>query len=150
MATVIKGLLSQDLPWGLVVTGMGISAVLELAGVRSLPFAVGAYLPLSTTAPIFLGGLVKWFVEKKNSSKEDDGEIGPGALFSSGLIAGGSLTGILLAVLIATEVEAGKNVIDVLHVGLVEGLGGAGDLISLGVFVLLGYGLYKVATKTQK
>lgn len=150
MATVIKGLLSQDLPWGLVVTGMGISAVLELAGVRSLPFAVGAYLPLSTTAPIFLGGLVKWFVEKKNSSKEDDGEIGPGALFSSGLIAGGSLTGILLAVLIATEVEAGKNVIDVVHLGLVEGLGGAGDLISLGVFVLLGYGLYKVATPKQK
>ena len=111
---------------------------------------MGAYLPLSTTAPIFLGGLVKWFVEKKNSSKEDDGEIGPGALFSSGLIAGGSLTGILIAVLIATEVEAGKNVIDVLHVGLVEGLGGVGDLISLGVFVLLGYGLYKVATKTQK
>ncbi|MCA0387534.1 MAG: oligopeptide transporter, OPT family [Bacteroidetes bacterium] len=150
MATVIKGLLSQDLPWGLVVTGMGISAVLELAGVRSLPFAVGAYLPLSTTAPIFLGGLVKWFVEKKNGANADDGEIGPGALFSSGLIAGGSLTGILLAILIATEVEAGKNVIDVLHVGLVEGLGGAGDLISLGVFVLLGFGLYKVATSKQK
>ncbi|MBK6681658.1 MAG: OPT/YSL family transporter [Ignavibacteriales bacterium] len=84
MATVIKGLLSQDLPGGLVVTGMGISAVLELAGVRSLPFAVGAYLPLSTTAPIFLGGLVKWFVEKKNSSKEDDGEGWTGSIIQFG------------------------------------------------------------------
>ena len=61
MATVIKGLLSQNLPWGLVIVGMGIAAVMELSGVRSLPFAVGAYFPLSVTSPIFMGGLVKLY-----------------------------------------------------------------------------------------
>ncbi len=156
MATVIKGLLSQDLPWGLVITGMAISAVVELMGIRSLTFAVGAYLPLSTTAPIFIGGLVKWLVERKSKSADEDGEIGPGALFSSGLIAGGSLTGILLAILIATEVSPkvgdtpAKNVIDVLNLHLLEGLGGYGDLISLGVFVGLGAMLYKFATAKEK
>lgn len=150
MATVIKGLLSQDLPWGLVITGMAMSAVVELMGIRSLTFAVGAYLPLSTTAPIFIGGLVKWLVERKSKSADDEGEIGPGALFSSGLIAGGSLTGILLAILIATEVEPGKNVIQLLNLELLNGLGGYGDLISLGVFVGLGAMLYKFATAKEK
>ena len=102
MATVIKGLLSQNLPWGLVLVGMVIAAVMELAGVRSLTFAVGAYLPLSTSTPIFAGGLVKFIVDKIKNSKEDESDIGPGALFSSGLIAGGSLTGILIAILIGT------------------------------------------------
>ena len=64
MATVIKGLLSQNLPWGLVIVGMGIAAVMELSGVHSLPFAVGAYLPLSVSSPIFAGGLVKLIVDK--------------------------------------------------------------------------------------
>ena len=150
MATVIKGLLSQDLPWGLVIAGMALSGVLELAGVRSLTFAVGAYLPLSTTAPIFIGGLVKWMVERKNKSGEEDSEIGPGALFSSGLIAGGSLTGILLAILVATAVEPGVNVIQYLNLGLLNGLGGLGDLISLIVFLGLGGMLYSFAMQKSK
>ena len=99
MATVIKGLLSQNLPWGLVIVGMGIAAVMELSGVRSLPFAVGAYLPLSVSSPIFIGGLIKLIVDKKKNKKEEESDIGPGALFSSGLIAGGALTGILIAAL---------------------------------------------------
>lgn len=104
MATVIKGLLSQNLPWGLVISGMALAAVVELCGVSSLAFAVGAYLPLSTTTPIFVGGLVKWFVSRKNKSAEEESEAGPGALFSSGLIAGGAITGILVAVLLGTNV----------------------------------------------
>lgn len=104
MATVIKGLLSQNLPWGLVISGMAIAAVVELCGVSSLAFAVGAYLPLSTTTPIFVGGLVKWFVSRKNKSAEEESEAGPGALFSSGLIAGGAITGILVAVLLGTNI----------------------------------------------
>ena len=65
MATIIKGLLSQNLPWGLVLVGVFISVTLELCGIRSLSFAVGSYLPIATTAPIFVGGLVRWFVERK-------------------------------------------------------------------------------------
>ncbi|MEY4108257.1 MAG: hypothetical protein RL181_2599, partial [Bacteroidota bacterium] len=104
MATVIKGLLSQNLPWGLVIAGMGIAAVVELCGISSLAFAVGAYLPLSTTSPIFIGGLVKWFVERKEKGKAEESEIGPGALFSSGLIAGGAITGIIIAAMLGYTV----------------------------------------------
>ena len=71
MATIIKGLLAQDLPWGLVFVGMAIAVVIELCGVRSLSFAVGAYLPLSTTAPIFIGGALKWFVDRQMGVKAE-------------------------------------------------------------------------------
>jgi putative OPT family oligopeptide transporter len=154
MATVIKGLLSQNLPWGLVIIGMGIAAVMELSGVRSLPFAVGAYLPLSTSSPIFIGGLVKWFVDSKKKSKVEESEIGPGALFSSGLIAGGALTGILIAILIGTPFgtdASGKEIhlIDKLNTGFAGTLGAAGDLISLVLFAVLAFILFKFAMSKE-
>jgi len=98
MATIIRGLLSQNLPWGLVLTGVFIAVTLELCGIHSLSFAVGSYLPIATTAPIFCGGLVRYWVEKKTGHAEES-EIGAGTLFSSGLIAGGSITGIVYAVM---------------------------------------------------
>ncbi len=104
MATIIKGLLSQNLPWGLVLVGVFISVTLELCGIHSLSFAVGSYLPIATTAPIFAGGLVRAYVERK-TGKSEESEVGAGTLFSSGLIAGGSLAGILYAVLY------GRNII---------------------------------------
>src|SRR5215203_5124520 len=102
MSTIIKGLLSQNLPWGLVLVGVFISITLELCGIHSLSFAVGSYLPIATTAPIFAGGLVRWFVERSTGVK-DESELSAGTLFSSGLIAGGSICGILFAVLVGTE-----------------------------------------------
>jgi uncharacterized oligopeptide transporter (OPT) family protein len=102
MATIIKGLLSQNLPWGLVLVGVFIAVTLELCGIHSLSFAVGAYLPIATTAPIFAGGLVRWWVEYSTSVREES-ELGAGTLFSSGLIAGGSICGILFAVLVGTN-----------------------------------------------
>jgi len=102
MATLIKGLLSQNLPWGLVLVGVFIAITLELCGIHSLSFAVGAYLPIATTAPIFVGGLVRWWVEYSTSVREES-ELGAGTLFSSGLIAGGSICGILFAVLVGTD-----------------------------------------------
>ncbi len=101
MATIIKGLLNQNLPWGLVLIGVFLSAVLELCGVRSLTFAVGSYLPIATTAPIFAGGLVRWWVER-TTGKPQESDLSAGVLLSSGLIAGGSITGILYAVLVGT------------------------------------------------
>ena len=98
MSTIISGLLAQNLPWGLVLVGVFISITLELCGIRSLSFAVGSYLPIATTAPIFAGGLVRWWVERK-AGKAEESEISSGTLFSSGLIAGGSLAGILYAAL---------------------------------------------------
>lgn len=169
MATVIKGLLSQNLPWGLVIVGMGIAAVMELSGVRSLPFAVGAYLPLSVSSPIFIGGLIKLTVDKKKNKKEEESDIGPGALFSSGLIAGGALTGILIASLmgITASVDAAGNdisVLDKIHLfflnifpGSTEGaasiveylkesvLFGGVDLYSAVIFFVLAAILFKFA-----
>jgi putative OPT family oligopeptide transporter len=102
MATIIEGLLSQNLPWGLVLVGVFISVTLELCGIHSLSFAVGAYLPIATTAPIFAGGLVRWWVERSTGVKEES-DLSSGTLFSSGLIAGGSICGILFAVLVGTD-----------------------------------------------
>ena len=68
MSTIIKGLLSQNLPWGLVLVGVFISITLELCGIHSLSFAVGSYLPIATTAPIFAGGLVRAYVERKTGA----------------------------------------------------------------------------------
>ena len=106
MATIIRGLLSQNLPWGLVLVGIFIAVTLELCGVHSLSFAVGAYLPIATTAPIFIGGLVRYFVERKTGETAES-DLSAGTLFSSGLIAGGSICGILYAVLVGTGMNAG-------------------------------------------
>jgi putative OPT family oligopeptide transporter len=105
MATIIQGLLNQNLPWGLVLVGVFVSIVLELCGIHSLSFAVGSYLPISTTAPIFAGGLVRAWVEHRTGRKEES-EVSAGTLYSSGLIAGGSLAGILYAALVGTETIA--------------------------------------------
>jgi putative OPT family oligopeptide transporter len=101
MATIIRGLLDQNLPWGLVLVGVFVSVTLELCGIHSLSFAVGSYLPIATTAPIFAGGLVRAWVERKTGTTQES-DLSAGTLFSSGLIAGGSLAGILFAVLVGT------------------------------------------------
>jgi putative OPT family oligopeptide transporter len=120
MATIIKGLLSQNLPWGLVLVGVFISVTLELCGVRSLSFAVGSYLPIATTAPIFIGGLVRAYVEHKTGEREES-EVGSGTLFSSGLIAGGSLCGVLYALLVGIKkidmFQTIGNAVSFLHEG---------------------------------
>jgi putative OPT family oligopeptide transporter len=134
MATIIKGLLSQNLPWGLVLVGVFLSIVLELCGIHSLSFAVGSYLPIATTAPIMVGGLVRWFVERKTGTHEES-EVSSGTLFSSGLIAGGSLCGILFAVLVGTgkigTFQTIGNAVPFLHQGPVGMLFGCLVFFSL-------------------
>src|SRR5437870_2329917 len=121
MATIIKGLLSRNLPWGLVLVGVFVSVTLELCGIHSLSFAVGSYLPIATTAPIFAGGLVRAFVERRTGAAQES-EVSSGTLFSSGLIAGGSLCGILYAVLVGTghiaTPQAIGNMMPFLHDGV--------------------------------
>jgi putative OPT family oligopeptide transporter len=138
MATIIKGLLSQNLPWGLVLVGVFISVTLEVCGVRSLSFAVGSYLPIATTAPIFVGGLVRAYVERKTHTKEES-EVGAGTLFSSGLIAGGSLCGILYAALVGFKYIGAPQSIGAALPFLHDGLSGyiAGALLFLGLAAIL-------------
>jgi putative OPT family oligopeptide transporter len=138
MSTIIKGLLSRNLPWGLVLVGVFISVTLELCGIHSLSFAVGSYLPIATTAPIFVGGLVRAYVEKKTGLKEES-EVGAGTLYSSGLIAGGSLAGILYAVLygrnIIHDAEGVEGIVPFLHEGTTGMVFGA--LLFVGLAVVL-------------
>ena len=93
MSLVIKGILTQQLPWGLVLIGVFTSILMEIIGVPALAFAVGMYLPLESTTPVFLGGLTRRIVEwKRGAATESD--AGPGVLYSSGLVAGGSIMGL--------------------------------------------------------
>jgi hypothetical protein len=93
---IIDGVLGGGLPWALVLTGVFIAIMMELCGVPALPFAVGAYLPISTSTSIFLGGLARKWADKRSGLTEQEQESSPGVLFSSGLIAGGALIGILV------------------------------------------------------
>jgi putative OPT family oligopeptide transporter len=99
MKTVIEGVLHADLPWGLVFIGAGLSLVAELVGVRSLAFAVGIYLPLATMTPVFLGGVLRWWLEKSSGTDEASLERrrDRGVLFGSGLIAGEGIMGVAIA-----------------------------------------------------
>ena len=94
MSVVINGILTQKLPWGLVLLGVFLVIAVELLGIRSLSFAVGSYLSIGTTAAIFCGGLVKWLAERGQKQTEE-GEASPGALYASGLIAAGGIVGLL-------------------------------------------------------
>jgi putative OPT family oligopeptide transporter len=138
MATIIKGLLSHNLPWGLVLVGVFISVALEICGIRSLPLAVGSYLPIATTAPIFAGGLVRGFVERKTGTAQES-DVSAGTLFSSGLIAGGSLCGILYAVLVGTKKIQGPQAIGNLLPFLHDGVSGyiAGAILFLALAFVL-------------
>jgi putative OPT family oligopeptide transporter len=144
MSTIIKGLLSQNLPWGLVLVGVFITLTLELCGIHSLSFAVGSYLPIATTAPIFAGGLVRAFVEKRTGRAEES-EVGAGTLFSSGLIAGGSLAGILYAVLFGRnligEADSVTGLVPSLHEGTL------GNVVGALVFLALAVVLARAAQK---
>jgi putative OPT family oligopeptide transporter len=98
MSLVTKGILTQQLPWGLVLLGVFTSVLMEVIGVPALAFAVGMYLPLESTTPVFIGGLARKLVDWKRGS-EAESDSGPGVLFSSGLVAGGSIFGLLASFL---------------------------------------------------
>jgi uncharacterized oligopeptide transporter (OPT) family protein len=99
MALIIDGILNQKLPWSLVLIGALLAISLELCAVPSLPFAVGIYLPLQTSFPIFIGGMARWLVERMNPPRPEEAESSPGVLLSSGYIAGGAIVGVLAAFL---------------------------------------------------
>jgi putative OPT family oligopeptide transporter len=109
MSYIIKGILDQQLPWTLVLFGVMISIVLEMAGIQSLAFSVGVYLPLVSTLPIAIGGMVRWLVDRRNNQlpqyaklneeeKQAAGDRSSGTLLASGYIAGGALAGIIIAI----------------------------------------------------
>ena len=110
MSYIIKGILDRHLPWGLVLFGVMIAVVLEMSGIPSLAFAVGVYLPLSSSSPILIGGMIRWLVDRAKRKQlahhelteaqlQAEGDKSPGVLMASGYIAGGAIAGILIAFL---------------------------------------------------
>jgi len=108
MSYIIKGILDRKLPWALVLFGVMISIVLELSGIPSLAFAVGVYLPISSSVPVFVGGMVRWLVDRRirHNLREHklteeqlaaEGDKSPGVLLASGYVAGGAIAGIIIA-----------------------------------------------------
>jgi putative OPT family oligopeptide transporter len=149
MATVINGILTRKLPWGLVLIGVSIVIAVELLGIRSLPFAVGAYLPIGTTLPIFVGGVVRWMVDqvaKKHGEDADaESEISPGSLFASGLIAAGGLVGLIGVALKAYESTVGKgDILNFPHTFFDN------NYVSVVAFAALAFSLYYFARKPLK
>ncbi len=157
MATLIKGLLSFNLDWQFVLVGIFMSVVVELCGVKSLSFAVGAYLPLSTTLPIFCGGLLKgivdWRMKKKNvqAANPHEEELSKGNLFATGLVAGGALSGVVVALLSVDEgVYHALEKVNAEH-GLSNLLGSGGyQLLGVAFFVLMGLTLYRISVSDRK
>ena len=155
MATLIKGILGGDLDWQFVLVGVFIAITLELCGVKSLSFAVGAYLPLSTTLPIFIGGAIRGLVDwrQKRSGIQlsaEEEELGKGNLFATGLVAGGAVAGVIVAILSVND-----NISSVLakvstHEGLQRALGAGGyQLLGVLFFGAMGYMLYRIGRQKQ-
>jgi len=147
MSFIIEGIMTQKLPWGLVLIGVFISVVLELCGMSSLAFAVGVYLPLSTSTPIMLGGIVRYLADKtaKRKLSEAEAESGPGVLFASGLIAGASVIGTVLAFLQLSEPT--RNFLNAINVSAKIPGFATSDLVSLILFAGLGAILWAVSTE---
>lgn len=143
MALVVDGILTQKLPWGLILIGAFLAVAMELVGVPSLPVAVGVYLPISTSATMFMGGVLRWIVDRRLTREEREGvdaDSGPGVLFSSGLIAGGAITGVVLAALQAKGLD---SVLD-----MSKTFGSASPLVAVVAYlVLLALPVYAVARK---
>jgi OPT family oligopeptide transporter len=153
MATLIKGILSQNLDWQYVFAGVFLAITMELCGIKSLSFAVGAYLPLATTLPIFIGGAIRGIVEMKQNKEgkaksADEDELGKGNLFATGLVAGGAVAGVVIAFVAGSE--SGEKLLNA--VSMEAGISNAistGGYFVLGTFFFAAMGmiLYKVARK---
>lgn len=153
MATLIKGILSFNLDWQYVFVGVFVAVVMELCGIRSLSFAVGAYLPLSTTLPIAIGGAIKGLVDRKKkkenivTSPEED-ELGKGSLFATGLVAGGAVAGVVIAFIVGSD--SGEKLLK--SISMEESISsGVGTnlyyLLGVLFFAIMGWMLYKTAMK---
>lgn len=153
MATLAKGILSFNLDWQFVIAGVFIAIMIELCGIKALAFAIGLYLPLSTTLPIAIGGGIKGYVDwraaKRNELKEDE-ELGRGSLLATGLIAGGALAGVIVALLSVNDgIYQSLQRVNAEHA--LSNLLGQGGYHILGVlfFVAMGIILYRTAVSRR-
>jgi OPT family oligopeptide transporter len=153
MATLIKGILSQNLDWQYVVVGIFLAITMELCGIKALSFAIGVYLPLATTLPIFIGGAIRGIVENKQKKENvlvnpEEEELGKGNLFATGLVAGGAVAGVIIAFFAGSD--SGEKLLNKISLepGILQWLSQGGYfLFGTLFFALMGWILYKVAVK---
>lgn len=153
MATLIKGILSFNLDWNFVLVGAFIALVMELCGIRALSFAIGVYLPLSTTLPIYIGGALRGMVDarKRRSgfvAKEGEEDLEKGSLFATGLVAGGALMGVFFAMLnIPETIASSLGKLSIEH-SIINSIGTVGYyIVGVVFFAFMGWTLYRTATK---
>lgn len=148
MKMIVEGVMGGDLPWNLVLTGVFIAIVVEVLHIPVLPFAIGLYLSIYLSVPMMLGGILRWYLEKRKfaSDKEKNDCVQSGVLYSSGLIAGEGIVGILLAVLAVIPMGEG-TVSDALDISGKLDIGSIGGLI---VFAALLFTMYRFAMRGRK
>jgi OPT family oligopeptide transporter len=153
MATLDRGILSNNLDWQFVLAGVFVAIVMELCNIKALSFAVGAYLPLSTTLPIFAGGAIKGLAEmyqkRKNIQRSaDEEELGKGSLFATGLVAGGAVAGVIFAIMAGFDGPAALlNKLN-MEAGFSGAIGhGTYQILGVLFFAVMGWILYRTALK---
>ncbi len=147
MATIIQGVLSRDLPWGFIFVGAALAVVVQLCGVSGLAWAVGAYLPISTTFPIFVGGMMRALADRLRGQKEES-EVSSGMLYSTGLVAGGSIAGLMIVLLAQVGDGAFAETLGAFGHGIQESLGDLGStVVALIAFTVLCTLLVRTALK---
>jgi len=149
MALITDGILTHKLPWALVLLGVFITIAIELMGVQALPVAVGVYLPISTSSAMFAGGVIRWLIERRAKTGQQsiaELESGPGVLFSSGLIAGGAICGIVLAA-IAGFLGSADALAEKVPIFQALGSLAQSNLLALVLFAVMGVALYRVASQ---
>jgi putative OPT family oligopeptide transporter len=134
MKLVIDGVLDQNLPWALIFIGVGIGVAASFFKIPVLAFAVGVYLPLSTMGAVFLGGLLRWALTRNQDPEEAERRREEGVLFGSGLVGGGGLTGVLLAVWVVVR---GGEPIQGISLGLSPALEQVAALLTIGAIMAL-------------
>lgn len=146
MKMIVEGVMDGNLPWALVFIGVFIAIVIEILGISVLPVAIGLYLPLELSSTIMIGGIIRWFVDKKSKNKEANEDASSGILFCSGMIAGEGLVGIILAILTVVGVAGKIDFSKSINTGIVGGV----VLLAIMVACVVVFALPKKDKKNEK
>ncbi len=151
MKMVVEGVMNGNLPWALVFTGIFIAVFIQILGLPVLPIAIGIYLPISLSAPIMVGGVIRLIVEKIKYRDADskEGAIQSGVLYSSGLIAGEGILGIIIAVLAVIKLGSGKSLSEIIDISSYASIGEIGGLVFFALLCISFFVFVKKGSKTQ-